>query len=384
MKTKSTLLGICLSTFLLLDCTSRDEITEIYEETLSSLSFIEHTLNLPKEPVTDVEMLKQYEQVMIEVLTMAKNKDFREFIFDEALLQVDGDYDIFIDKIVDAYKKDDGVKKSTSNLKLLSVNLKNANNGIRPIIFYPRAETLEKNLKVNKSFNVKSTIEEPVVVFRGAYNEDYSVPGFRLDEDNSLVFDRMVTEEDAWQNDVYIVGPEEDVDMPEEIDPVGDNPGDNTSATSDIRTDGRIEYGATIQVLDMNAIEHWFSGKFEFRLIVAGVAGSAATVIKDFKFTRARDNFKDKRWYTYGDNGVFLFYWNTSNLGQWNVEKWMELDGGKSTQTTITFPSQNGLPTTSVTVPSEDLDDDLGSSIVQFTDPLSTVYNISYMNFKRK
>jgi len=118
------------------------------------------------------------------------------------------------------------------------------------------------------------------------------------------------------------------------------------------------------------------------------VKGSGGTVIKNKKFPKVkRKHFKDKKWYDYNE---FLFNCNKSNLGEWNVEKWIERDGGKSASVAISLPGQAATstspatPTYTVTIPSEDLDDDLGASIVQFSDKLTQVYGISYMNFKRK
>jgi len=372
---------------------SNSEDLEFVNNQNADIGFKSLILQTPNKPVTDIELLNQYEKVMIEVLKMSKKQDFRQFIFEQALKQKDGDYDIYIDDIVNKQKNNLNLGNSVSILEQLSSKIKSEPDGLRPLVFYPKAETLEEKIAF-KSFSAKNDLQEPVVVYRGPYNDDYSAPGFTLGTNDELVFDRMVTEEDAWANDVYVVGPEENV--PFIVDncneqqknfPVidyncggGGSGGGGSSTTT--RVDGRTEHGGIVQVLDMNAIEHWTAGKFEFRIIVAGLQGSISTVIRDVKYPkRARRNFRNHKWYDYG---TFLFNWNTSNLGQYNIEKWMELDGGRSSSTTITAPPQNGAPGVSVTIPSQSRDDDLGLSIVQFTDPLTTVYGISYMNFKRK
>lgn len=246
--------------------------------------------------------------------------------------------------------------------------------------------------------SVKSEIKEPVVVFRGPYANDYSVPGYKLSTENKLVFDRMVTEEDAWKNDVYVVGPEENVEYVRDpcveqilkdgdvislpCDDWGGSGGGGGSTSSNIRKDGRAEYGGRVQVVtNLNDIEHWINGKLEFRMVVAGVKNNAATVINDIPFPkRRRKNFKNRKWYDYNQ---FLFNWNKSNLGNFNVEKWIERDGGSSTTVSISVkPKDAPAVSLSVTVKSED--QDLGQSIVQFTDPLTTVYGLGMVNFKRK
>jgi len=383
---------------LLFITSCNNEDSEFVDSQMADLSFKDLLLQTPNDPITDIQLLSQYEEVMIEVLKMSKKQNFREFVFNRALEQIDGDYDVFIDDIIINQKSSSAFNKSVTKLESLSSSIESQSNGLKPLIFYPKAETLEEKI-AQKSFNAKSDLQEPVVVFRAPYNDDYSVPSFTLNTNDELVFDRMVTENDAWKNDVYVVGAEEGVPYivdncneqrknspPDELLEYGcgggGTGGGGTSGTTTARTDGRAEYGGNVQVTDMNAIEHWVSGKFEFRLIVAGLQGSVSTVIRDVSYPkRARKNFKNKKWYSYG---TFLFNWNTSNLGQLNVEKWMELDGGKSVSTTVKIPSQNGGPETSVTVPSEQRDDDLGLSLVQFTDPLTTAYGISFMNFKRK
>jgi hypothetical protein len=66
------------------------------------------------------------------------------------------------------------------------------------------------------------------------------------------------------------------------------------------------------------------------------------------------------------------------------IENWWERDGGGSSTSTITIPSANGAPGTSYTINHGSWDDDLGKATVQFTDPIDQIYQVSYMNFKRK
>jgi hypothetical protein len=126
-------------------------------------------------------------------------------------------------------------------------------------------------------------------------------------------------------------------------------------------------------------IESWVHGKLEFKYFVISSNG---TKIKEKGFGKwARKYFKDRKWKDFSD---FLAYWNRANIGDYQVEAWIEEDGGQSNSYSISMPAQNGAPGYSVNVPSHDRDDKLGQSIVQFTDPLATVYGITYMNFKRK
>lgn len=58
------------------------------------------------------------------------------------------------------------------------------------------------------------------------------------------------------------------------------------------------------------------------------------------------------------------------------LENRWELDGGQSGSTTITLPGAPGYPNYSFTFPSKNMDDDLGSSALQFIDPISTIYKL--------
>jgi hypothetical protein len=111
-------------------------------------------------------------------------------------------------------------------------------------------------------------------------------------------------------------------------------------------------------------------------------------IILNRKFSKTkRKYFKDGKWY---DFKAFIVNWNIFNLGQFHFEKWIERDGGRSASISIPLPgiaatsSTPAIPGATVTVPSEDRDDDLGLQIVQFSDNLSQIYSISYMDFKRK
>lgn len=109
--------------------------------------------------------------------------------------------------------------------------------------------------------------------------------------------------------------------------------------------------------------------------------------IKDKTFPdRARDNFQDNKCYDFNE---FLFNWNQSNIGAFTLEQWVEIDdpvfGSGNTEVTMSLPPiyEGGSPTT-VKFTMQESDDDLGQSIVQFSDRVGLSYGISHMNFKRK
>ena len=84
--------------------------------------------------------------------------------------------------------------------------------------------------------------------------------------------------------------------------------------------------------------------------------------------------------------GTFLFNWNLSTIADWTTEKWIEEDGGASSSisTTTTWKDSFGnTQTTTTSIPSKNKDDDLGQSIIQFTDQINQEYNLTGIIIKR-
>jgi hypothetical protein len=376
---------VFLSIVFLYSCQTAE--IETYNKTSVALNELEdQVLSSFSTPFKEVSELRPYEDFMRQTLIIAKSDELKNQIFQQALLQSSGDYDFDVnslssnlisknikainaDEITDFLRISDEISKQTT---------------VTPVIFYPRAETIEKKGQSYKTASLSKNANQPVAVFKNVYDESYDAPGYILNEEKELVFSHMVSENEAWNNDVYVVGPAETFSNQPifEEDPDGGSGGGGGSGsgnTPDFRDNGHQEYGGIFQITDLNAVEHWTAGKLEMRIIVVSVAG---TVIKDKNYPkRARSNYQNSRW---ADKNEFLFYWNTPVIGPFTIEKWIERDGGSSAEVSITIPSSSGLPSTTIKRPSENQDDDLGQSIVQFTDPLAQVYGISYMNFKRK
>ncbi len=82
----------------------------------------------------------------------------------------------------------------------------------------------------------------------------------------------------------------------------------------------------------------------------------------------------------------FLYNGNVSNIGDYTPEKWIEEDGG--TWFTLTFGVKTkifGVETTvGVLLSLKNNDDDLGLTLFQFTDDISTVYGMTGIEIKRK
>lgn len=314
------------------------------------------------------------QQTLSVVLTAAKNNEFRQLILNECLKQKHGDYNVYLKDVVSLLKERPDYSSTTAALEDLIQKTKLLSDGREPIIFYPKAETIEENQKYRLSARMEpELLQEPIGVFQEVYNPDYSSPGYVLDNGNNLIYLQDVTEEYAWENDVWVIGEEENV-----------SPENSVAALEDMtafRTQGQPEYGGIIQCTDLNAIEHWTAGKLEFKIFVFNASGAQISVRAFGKWKRK--NFRDQKW---KDFGHFIGNWNTSTFGNWMYENWWEEDGGQSNSVTITMPPPSGQtgPTVSTTIPSRNKDDNLGLATIQFTDPITQVYNISYANIKRR
>ena len=403
MKSKHYLFSFLGLATLLFSC-SKNQEQPLETTGQSELSFEERIMAIPNNEFEDTQLITAYSAVMKEVLKMSKDGEFRNLVFEnvQEANEFDQDYVFEIENMTKTLKSFTKFDKSSAKLESMVSKIQSLSPEDAPMIFYPKAETIEDNLKANKNYDVAKNLNEPIAVLKGAFNNDYSAPGYKLDTSGKLVFDRMVTEDYAWNNDVYVIGAAENVDMngSANITPIDDEwggggGGSGGGSSSNTRVDGRAEGGGLIQVLALNEIEHWTAGKLEFRLIVSGLRNSGGTITNDLKFPKiARKHFKDKKWYDYG---VFLSNWNLTNLADYSIEKWMERDNGLYESSieisipgtsfkpaTSTTPAQPALPGTKISLKYRKGDEDLGTSLIQFSDNISQVYNLGQANIKRK
>jgi hypothetical protein len=343
--------------------------------TIGLMSCEKQEVGIVKDATEEISVLR--EKTLSEVMVLGKSPEFRQFILKECLKQKHGDYNVYLSDVIASYRGKSGYEKSISALEKLVEKTKKMTNGREPLIFYPRAETIEDNRK--KSISSKKVEDEflqnPIGVYEEVSGPDYTSPGYTLDNGYSLVFYQHITEAYAWENDVWVVSEEENVSVGNMV------LAEENYFLNPLRINGEAEYGGIIQVTDLNSLESWINGKLEFRYIVNSAAG---VLIKDRAFGKTkRKYFKNLRWQDYND---FIANWNTSNIGNWLIEGWIEEDGGSSTNTvTQSYPAPcTGCPTTTISYTKQSKDQDLGRSIVQFTDSKDQVYNISYSNFKHK
>jgi hypothetical protein len=332
-----------------------------------------------------LEKIENYKKIGLVLLkTVEKNESFRELVYQECLKQKYGDYNVNLRDLLDLNEKELFWDENTAIAIEDYLNNLEKLTHYETTIFIPFTESLDSPIIENTitNFQKNMNLTDTKVVFKDEYdNTDLTCPGYTLVNDD-LNYDGDVDEDYAWENDIWVIGeaefnngtlPEFTNEEPNTYD------GGSLPTTNISRTEGRSEYGGIIQITDRGAVEPWIDGRFEMKYIVFSATG-AKIKEKSFGKTRRR-HFKNNKWVDYND---FIANWNTSNLGNFMIEAWIEEDGGGSTTVSQTFPSSNGGPSTTITYNLGNRDDDLGQSIVQFTDNIGQIYGISYSNFKRK
>lgn len=117
-----------------------------------------------------------------------------------------------------------------------------------------------------------------------------------------------------------------------------------------------------------------FEGKREMRLVVISATGF---VIKNYFFGKIKK--KDIDDWQHSD--LFLTTWDEAVWGKAMGYQWYELDGGRTTSSTISVPSQNGSPAISTTISRQENDDDAGGTAVLRTESANREYDTGHVLF---
>ncbi len=281
--------------------------------------------------------------------------------------------------------------------------MKAANSGREPIVFIPSVENLDPEIiktriasnstnKPNSNDDLKAINRLPretyetIYVFGDAGGVDNKLyPGYTIDESGGLTYYGMISESFAWNNDVVVIGVEEESSYnPDEFNPARLNPVKALSS----RDSTRLEIGGRILVPDISAIEPWIRGKLEMKYFVNSSSG---TLIKERAFAPIRRRDINNKWIDLNDP---IGNWYLSIWGPYQYERWIEEDGGSSTTITTPITPVAGGPTYTITTTLKGGDNNCGLAAVDYNDsyyweiPVSPenwrIYYISYMNFQRE
>ena len=353
----------------------------------------EDQVNVQNQNESSLTKLDYFKMLTKQFLTTAqKSLNFKKWVYSSCFAQDSGDYYISIYDLLSRNEQENfkyWTEAEANYIKvdiinnIKSIDLENEDYYTAPIVFVPFIE----DINIDSLLNNCPTGAPKAVISMQYDSASTHCLGYTLgsnEEDTLTVFANNIDENYAWSHDLWVFGQEE----------VNDNTvtaGRSTNSSHgspDIeRVNGRAEYGAIIQVTNINQLESWVAGKLEFRYYVFNAAG---TKIKDKILPKLkRKDAKNMQWKDFND---FIANWNISNIGNFMIEGWIELDGGPS-NSNINFPippACTGCPSISVSVSKQRDDQNMGQSIVQFTDPVqptdptATVYGISYANFRRK
>lgn len=327
------------------------------------------------------EIKSKYKELASVIISTAiKNQKFKKIVYDECIKEKFGDYYVRLDDLIALNKSYTfWDNKTVQNLETLQNDIKNKTER-NVIIFIPSMENIKSKVAQNDNFSISkkenSTVYENIITVIGDeyIPTDQTCPGYVVSNEGNLVFYQTIDESFAWENDVWVFGQEE-----------GDPTNDTTyNMIESERADGQAEFGAIIQITDFSQIEPWPGGKVEMKFFVYNAFG---TIIKEKEFPKTkRKNIAAPTWKDYGE---FIANWNRSNIGNWMIEGWIEQDNrgsaGNTTTISTSFPSTcTGCPTTSVGYTMKKTDYDMGRTIIQFSDPITQIYGISYANIKRK
>lgn len=322
-----------------------------------------------KTPKTD-----QLRALTESILRTAKlSPEFKKYVYTICAKQPYGDYYIRVSDIISYNAKNNYVfwgEKQTAYIECLvkSIQTADSKRPEEPIIFIPFLEDRDVE-KVTSEYMTRN----PEGVIGDEYEpETEKCPSYIIGENEQLARLEPRDEEYAWNNDLWVINQEEVVD---EAFPVAMPP----SFPELTRFNGQTERGGIINVTNIGQIESWINGKVELKFFVFSQSGAKTNEIATGK--TKRNDVKNK----WKDFNYFLFYWNTSNIGNYVIEAWIEQDGGSTTTVSQNIPAPcTGCPSTSISYTTKNDDDLMGQSIIQFSDPISTEYNISYAKIKHK
>ena len=320
---------------------------------------------------TKINTLKSLAQAFLHDASISSN--FKKVIYTECLKEKYDDYYITVKDLI---AMNDTLQLWSSERKQYIQDLVDeikSYNPYEPIVFIPFLEDKPSTFITNREYPTG----KPDAVIKDEYSPTLSTcPGLILNQSDILVPKGQNIDEDyAWANDVWVFGQEEGVSS---LDTTINGGGQVLG-----RFNGQVENGAIIKVTNIGAIESWVAGKPEFLFKVFNAFG---TEIRNIELPKVKRKDVKNTWY---DFNVFLAYWNTPNIGNWMIEAWAEQDdrGGSGTTRTLTntFPPPcTGCPSTTINYQIKNVDQDMGRTIIQFSDPISTEYQISHAIIKRK
>lgn len=282
-------------------------------------------------------------------------------MWEEVGKKFDGDYNFLLSSLWDQTLHSRRLQINDDIMISIEEN-QNFENGLQ--IYIPN---FESKLKARMT----ATETETIVVFQESNETIKEVDGYKLIDGELVKLDFKISEEFAKTNDVWVLGYNERI-------------GDFNFANSDksARVVGTGEYIHQIQIPNLSEIESWTAGAIELTARVATQKSGDALVY--YYGDISRKDLKDRKWKTMN---TFIANWTVTSIGDYMKVHWTERDGGakNAIKITLTMPSSENVPVeTKVEFTINNLDDDLGHQMVQFTDSQTQVYSTGLISWKMK
>lgn len=301
---------------------------------------------------------KHLERMALAVAKATQNESFRELLKSEALLQVDGDYDIFYQTFSKKKTKDGkGIHDSLKKLGILDEVLNEI-----PI--------LQISIPVNCE-NWNTTDYSPLVTFVSP-DTDKKDQVKAYDKDGNI----------HWlPTNVEPSAPVIVVSLSERFDESGKSKYDFTHKREKgarLANSPEHMYAFTFDN-NLGNYESWIAGKPEVSLVIAGVRnGAVVNPIYKGYWNPKRDDCSGSNWYI-PDN--FTFTW-TEDYGMYTTYYWLEEDGGATESTPISLTWQpNGagsLTAFSTTIPKHNSDKEMGTVTIWKNEANYKVYGSGF------
>lgn len=331
------------------------------------------------------------------------NSSLKLSIEANCLKQERGDYEIRLDELLTKAKSERSIKENAIlKLDTLVKKMKTLKANRHPIIFIPSVETFDPE-KIQRVTKAKSRGEfkgvkakdnqEIIFVFKDDEGRDNKLfPGYTYDESGKKTYYGMISEEFAWNNNVWVIGYEEFRSEGNQKRHIPVQPRENKTSevqalASGYRNPSRLEYGGRINIADIGALESWVSGKLEMKYFVSNSTGMT---IKERAFGQIERSAADNRWYDFRD---VIGNWDNAIWGPYTYERWIEEDGGSPVTISSPITPVPGGPTYNISTTMTDDDTDCGLAGVFYDDtyyalfPLQPqnwkFYTISHMSFQR-
>lgn len=397
---KKQFLSICLfSSFILLYSCKKDqnESRNFNAEAISN-SNLDVQLNDLSSMATEME-----DDLGKSLSSMIRNNPSLKLMIEANCLKQDrGDYEIRVDEMLTSAKNEKSVNQvKWQKVDSVAKKMKTLKSGRHPVIFIPSVETFdpEKIQRVNKTKSmglfkgVKAKDTEQIIfVFKDSKSEDNKLfPGYTYDELGNKKFYGMISEEFAWNNNVWVVGYEEirtSGNLKRYVPPVQEESTNSKLSTlTGSRDPSRYEFGGRINIANVGQLEAWIAGKLEMKYFVSNSTGMT---IKERAFGQIERGLADNRWHDFQD---LIGNWNSAIWGPYTYERWIEEDGGSPITVSTPVTPIPGGPTYNISTTMTSDDMDCGLAGVHYDDsfygnfpyPSSSwrVYTISYMSFQR-